>query len=57
MKFKLDFVGVGAARCGTTWISSTLSQHPSIFIPRKELHYFNNDKKYSDDLYGLKKNM
>ena len=55
MAFKLDFIGVGAARCGTTWISSTLSQHPSIYMPVKELHYFNRENRYSDDLCILKK--
>lgn len=42
---RLDFVGVGAARCGTTWLARCLDEHPEIAIPpRKELHFFNNDK-------------
>jgi hypothetical protein len=40
--FKLDFIGIGAAKCGTTWLADMLRQHPDIFIPtEKELHYFN----------------
>ena len=47
----LDFIGVGAARSGTTWVSKMLSEHPNIYIPRrKELHYFNNDNDYQQNL-------
>lgn len=39
----VDFLVIGAQKCGTTWISHLLSQHPQIHVPRKkELHYFNN---------------
>ncbi|MBI65999.1 MAG: hypothetical protein CMG64_06880 [Candidatus Marinimicrobia bacterium] len=39
-----DFIGIGAMRCGTTWISDKLRQHPEIFLPNnyKELHFFNS---------------
>jgi len=38
----LNFLlGVGAQRCGTTWLSRYLSQHPGVFVsPFKELHVF-----------------
>ena len=40
--FKLDFVGIGAARCGTTWITRCLSAHPQICMSSvKEIRYFN----------------
>lgn len=40
---ELDFVGIGASRCGTTWISKCLADHPEVFVPaEKELHYYNN---------------
>ncbi len=37
-----DFIGVGAMRCGTTWIADKLRSHPEIFIPPhyKELQFF-----------------
>jgi len=35
-----DFVGVGVEKCGTTWLSEVLSQHPEIFIPKKEIRFF-----------------
>lgn len=38
----LDFIVVGAEKCGTTWLSDMFRQHPQIFLPeQKELHYFN----------------
>lgn len=41
-EFKLDFLGVGAEKCGTTWLADMLRQHPQVFVPEeKELHYFN----------------
>lgn len=43
-----EFLGIGAARAGTTWLSKVLSAHPNVWIPRvKELHYFTRSKKYS----------
>lgn len=38
----LDFLVVGAEKCGTTWLADMLKQHPQVFVPEeKELHYFN----------------
>lgn len=42
-----NFLGVGAARAGTTWIARNLAEHPDIFLPRKkELHFF--DRHYQE---------
>jgi len=41
-RFPISFIGIGAAKSGTTWLSDNLNKHPEIFIPeRKELQYFN----------------
>jgi hypothetical protein len=38
----VDFIGIGAARSGTTWISNVLRRHPEIEISEpKEIRYFN----------------
>jgi len=39
--FKPDFIGIGVARSGTTWLSRGLSAHPdvSLSVP-KEVHFF-----------------
>jgi hypothetical protein len=53
--FNLEFIGIGAARCGTSWIARCLQEHPDIFVPaRKELHYFNDDAKYDPSLSRMK---
>lgn len=37
----IDFIGIGAPKCGTTWLSSQLEAHPQIgFAPDKEVYYF-----------------
>lgn len=38
---KIDFIGIGAPKCGTTWLSAQLDVHPEIgFAPAKEVYYF-----------------
>jgi hypothetical protein len=40
-QFKLDFVGIGAGKSGTTWLAACLEDHPEICLSRKkELFYF-----------------
>lgn len=35
------FAGIGAAKCGTSWLADYLSGHPQVaFSPIKELHFF-----------------
>jgi len=47
MTRKVDFLGIGAQRAGTTWLWQNLRQHPSIWLPpRKELHYFDRSPIY-----------
>lgn len=36
------FIGIGAQRAGTSWLYSCLCEHPEIFMPRKEMHFFDN---------------
>jgi len=43
------FVGIGAAKAGTTWLGRYFSNHPQVgFSPLKELHYF--DAMYCRDM-------
>ena len=51
--FKVNFIGIGATRCGTTWISKCLSEHPEIcFSRRKEVKFFMD--KYGNYEKGIK---
>lgn len=46
---KIDFIGVGASRSGSSWLSSCLAEHPEIcFSTEKETHFF-------DDLHSYQK--
>ena len=41
MSFKLDFVGVGAAKAGTTWLGQCLKEHPGVCMSDpKEVNFF-----------------
>lgn len=40
-RFELDFIGIGAAKAGTTWLATCLAEHPQICMSNdKELSYF-----------------
>ena len=39
---KVDFIGIGAIKCGTTWLFYALGQHPEICLSEpKEIRCFN----------------
>lgn len=55
-EFCLDFIGIGFSRAGTTWVAKILSNHPGIYLPpKKELHFFNDNHRYSKGLTELQK--
>ena len=38
---QIDFIGIGAPKCVTTWLSAQLAAHPQIgFAPNTEVYYF-----------------
>ncbi len=44
---KIDFIGVGASRSGSSWLSSCLAEHPEIcFSTEKETHFFDDIHSY-----------
>lgn len=50
-----DFLVIGATRSGTTTLNHVIGSHPEIFIPfDKELHYFDRNDRFSEDLEGYK---
>lgn len=41
-KFRVDFLGLGAEKAGTTWIADCIREHPEVFVPqKKEIFFFN----------------
>ncbi|MDY6906221.1 MAG: sulfotransferase [Thermodesulfobacteriota bacterium] len=45
------FLGIGAAKCGTTAIAGHLSEHPEVSMPsKKEMHYFDEQPFNTESL-------
>jgi hypothetical protein len=45
--FNVDFIGIGAPRSATTWLTECLKQHPEIgFSKVKETKFFSDERKY-----------
>ncbi|SHL06505.1 sulfotransferase family protein [Rhodothermus profundi] len=36
-----DFLIIGAQKSATTWLARLLRQHPGVYMPERELHFFN----------------
>jgi hypothetical protein len=61
MTKKIDFIGIGAQKSGTTWIAECLREHPDIIYPEdKEYFFFNrqpcflfNDENLSNFSRGI----
>jgi hypothetical protein len=43
---KVNFLILGAQKGGSTWLYDNIRQHPMVFTPEKELHYFSNDENF-----------
>lgn len=41
---KVDFIGVGAQKSGTSWAYACLYEHPEICAPIKEIHFFSRPR-------------
>ena len=47
-----DFIIIGAAKAATTWIVHQLQQHPDVFLPGPEPHYFSTEYERGDAWYA-----
>jgi len=47
------FLGIGAPRCGTSWIFTMLRLHPDVWMPWKEIHYFDSADPLIDSGYAM----
>ena len=47
---QVDFIGIGAPKCGTTWLFYALGQHPEICLSEpKETRYFSREDTHISD--------
>ncbi len=52
-EFKIDFIGVGVEKAGTSWLAACLAEHPEIcFSRQKEIHFFNKNYSRGLDFYA-----
>jgi len=40
---RIDLMLIGAPKCGTTWLTRRLSQHPGLCMPNDEIHYYSRE--------------
>lgn len=45
-----NFLIIGAQKAGTTWLQHTLRQHPDVYMPSHELHFFDKAHHYKRGL-------
>jgi hypothetical protein len=48
-----NFLVIGSARCGTSWLDQILRQHPEVYLPPKvkEVHFFDNKYRLGIEWY------
>ncbi len=42
-----NFLIIGAQKSGTTWLNWKLRQHPEVYMPVDEVHYFDREENYA----------
>ncbi|MFZ5532507.1 MAG: sulfotransferase family protein [Pseudomonadota bacterium] len=46
-----DFLIIGAQKAGTSWLAHNLAQHPSVYLPPDELHFFDKSARFARGLF------
>ncbi len=46
-----DFLVIGGMRCATGWIRQCLKEHPEVYMPREEIHFFDAEYERGLDWY------
>lgn len=49
-----NFIIIGAQKAGTTWLAHMLRQHPNVFMPQQEVHFFNFKKNFNQGINWYK---
>lgn len=50
-----NFLIIGAQKSGTTWLAGNLEQHPEVFMPAHEIHYFDKDYNFTKGMSWYEK--
>ena len=50
-----NFLIIGAQKAGTSWLAYHLEKHPEIYLPKREIHYFDKGFNYKKGLSWYKK--
>ena len=49
----IDFIGIGAQKCGTTWLYEHLRRHPDIAFPAgKEVHFWDQQRHLGSEWWA-----
>jgi len=48
-----DFIICGAMKCGTTTLHAILNRHPDVFVPQKEVNFFDMDDIFQHPDFNL----
>ena len=54
--FSVDFIGVGAEKAGTTWLTRMLNAHPEINLSEPKEIFFFNKNNYYDQIHKINPN-
>ncbi len=49
-----NFLIIGAQKAGTSWLAYHLEKHPEIYLPKREIHYFDKGFNYEKGLSWYK---
>jgi hypothetical protein len=49
-----NFLIIGAQKAGTSWLHFQLKQHPEIYIPSQEIHYFDKEFNFNKGIEWYK---
>ena len=50
-----NFIIVGVQKGGTTWLSQILSEHPQVFLPKPEIHFFDKNANFDQGIKWYEK--
>ncbi|MUL37298.1 sulfotransferase family protein [Gloeocapsopsis dulcis] len=50
-----NFLIIGAQKAGSSWLAHNIRQHPDVFMPTKEIHFFDKEFNFNQGIQWYKK--